>query len=165
MSPSETQGELLPPNPPGGTEPTLAEVRDFFAKEALRVAEEIGALKQQMRVQRTLVVGTLLGVLVLAGSVNLLTLKQMRMMRDQLYDTRPRVDQMYREFRQRREPVVSNLVARLQGFAETHRDFQPTLERYRPFLPQYFRGPAAPPPVPPKVEAPIQPPRQPPAPK
>jgi hypothetical protein len=159
MNPSDPQGELLPPSPVPRTEPTLPEVRDFFAQQALRTAEEIGQLKRQAEVQRTLFLGLLMALLVLSGSVNILTVKQMRMARDQLNDMRPKVVRLYTDFREVREPAVKRFVGALQDFARTHRDFQPALERYRPFLPQYFTGPATPAPLVPAIQTPVPPPR------
>ena len=109
MNSSDAQGELLPPASGIVPPPSLEETRAFFEREALRTAEEIGWLKRQVQVQRTLLVGTLLAGLILSGSLNILTLKQMRMVRDQLHETRPRVNQMYGEFR-KSEPIIREFV-------------------------------------------------------
>ena len=156
MSSSESQGELLPPKSGPVPPSSLEETRAFFAHEALRSAEEIGWLKRQVQVQRTLLVGTLLAGLILSGSLNILTLKQMRMVRDQLNETRPRVNHMYGEFR-KSEPIIREFVASLQAYAASNRDFQPILEKHRPFLQQYYTGPAVPAPVPPMIQPPVQP--------
>ena len=37
-----------------------------------------------------------------------------------------------------KEPAMRQFVAALQGFAVTHPDFQPILQRYRTGLPQFF---------------------------
>lgn len=160
MNPSDSQGELLPQPPTPGREPSLAELQDFFAKEALRNAEEIGELKRQLQAQRAVFVGAVIALLVLSGSVNLITAKQMRMARDQLNAVRPRVLRLYTDFRAQGEPTVTNFVGQLQAFAETNRDFQPVLERYRPYLQKYFTGPAAQPPVLPAVQPPVPPPKK-----
>jgi hypothetical protein len=156
MNSSDSQGELLPPAPGIVPPPSLEEMRAFFEREALRSAEEIGLLRRQVQVQRTLLVGTLLAAVILSGSMNILTLKQMRMGRDQLNETRPRVNQMYSDFR-KSEPTIRDFVGSLQAYAAANRDFQPILEKYRPFLQQYYTGPAVPAPVPPSVQPRVQP--------
>jgi hypothetical protein len=160
MNSSDPQGELLPPSAPSEPAPSLQEVRDFFAQEALKSAGEIGQLKRQAEVQRTLLLGTMVALVLLSGSVNLITMKQMRMARDQSNDLSARVIPLYRNFREQQEPAVKRLVSQLQVFADSNREFRPVLERYRPFLQQYFTGPAAPPPTMPPLQAPVQPPRQ-----
>ena len=155
MNPTDPQGELLPSGQPAAApEPSLQEIRTFFERESLRSADAIGQLKRATELQRTLLVGSLVGVLVLAIGVDVLTLKQMRMTRDQLNDLRPQVQMLYSDFRQRREPLVKEFLNTLQTHAKSNREFQPILDRYRPFLQSYFTGPAAPAPVPPSVQAP-----------
>ncbi len=156
MDSPDSQGELLPPASGPAPSPSLEEVRIFFERETLRSAEEIGWLKRQVQVQRTLLLGTLLATLILSGSMNILTVKQIRMVRDQLNQKRPFVNQMYVDFR-RSEPTLQDFVGSLQAYAATNRDFQSTLEKYRPYLQQYYTGPALPAPVPPSVQTPVPP--------
>lgn len=110
-------------------------------------AKAIGELRRQVQAQRTLVLGLLLGTVVLSASVNIMTVKQMRLAREQLNELRPRVLRMYTDFRGQREPAVKAFIGQLQAFAETNQSFQPVLERFRPLLPQYFTGLAVPAPV------------------
>jgi hypothetical protein len=147
MTPSDPQGELLPtePTPAGSSEP---EPED---------SEAVVDLGQQLFTLKTMLVMTLVALLVLSAAVNLFLYKQMRMTRAVLNDLRPKVGQVYSEFRKVREPAVKNFIGALQTFSSTNRSFQPILEKYRPYLSAYFTGPAAPAPLPPVVQPLSQP--------
>lgn len=128
-------------------EPTLRELQNFVTSMLQQEAQAIGSVRQQVQTLQTLLMGMLLGLVVLSASVNIMTLKQMRLAREQLNELRPHVLRMYSDFRQRREPAVKAFVGQLQAFAETNQSFQPVLEQFRPLLPQYFTGVAAPRPM------------------
>ena len=137
MNPSDPQGELLPVTPPEG-EPS-----------ADAAAEEAEYLLDELHRTRALLQMTLVALLVLTAGIGLFLFKSKRMARDQANELRLRVAPIHTEFRQSKEPAVRRFVAALQQFAETNRNFQPVLERYRPYLSGYFTGPARPTPVPP----------------
>jgi hypothetical protein len=146
MDPSESQGELLPSQPEraGLDAESYRKLRAFFEREAIRSAEEIGRLKRQFHVLRTLVMGTLIGALVLSWGVGFFTFKQLRLVRAQLADARASLDRAQLEFRKLREPALRSFIASLQSFAQSNRDFQPVLDRYKRFLYSYY-PPSAPP--------------------
>jgi hypothetical protein len=134
-------------------QPATQQLQDFVGEQLPTLAELIGQLQREVRTQRALVVGMLLGLVVLSASVNIMTAKQMRMAREQLNALRPQVLRMYGDFRQQREPALRSFVGQLEAFAETNRNFASVLDRFRPVLPNYFTGVSVPRPV----LAPMQP--------
>jgi len=97
----------------------------------------LGELEQQSQELRTLIQAALVAVLVLAFAYALFVAKQMRMVRNELSELRPLVTRMTMEFRQK-EPRMKGFIAAMQAYTVNNRDFQPTLDRYRPALPEYF---------------------------
>jgi len=97
----------------------------------------LGELEQQSQELRTLIQAALVAVLVLAFAYALFVAKQMRMVRNELSELRPLVTRMAFEFRQK-EPRMKGFIAALQAYTVNNRDFQPTLERYRAAVPEYF---------------------------
>jgi hypothetical protein len=150
MDPSDPQGELLPPQPAreGLDAESYRKLRAIFEHEAIRSAEEIGRLRLQFHLVRTLVMGTLVGALALSVGVGLFSFKQLRLVRDQLADARASLARATNEFSKVREPAIRSFLASLQSFAQSNRDFQPILDRYRRFLYMYY-PPSTPAPAPP----------------
>jgi predicted metal-binding membrane protein len=97
----------------------------------------LGELEQQSQELRTLIQAALVAVLVLAFAYALFVAKQMRMVRNELSELRPLVTRMTMEFRQK-EPRMKGFIAALQAYTVNNRDFQPTLDRYRAAVPEYF---------------------------
>jgi hypothetical protein len=115
---------------------------------------------------RTLLNATFVALLVLALSVNLFLAKQMRLVRAEVTESRPGVQRLQAQFREK-EPNMKNFIVALQTFAAAHRDFQPILDKYRFDLPQYLAPPAGGSVSPPGIKVPsaatnapaVQPPR------
>jgi hypothetical protein len=150
MDSSDPQGELLPSEPAraGLDTESYRKLRAFFEHEAIRSAEEIGRLKRQFHVLRTLVVGTLIGALALSVGIGIFSFKQLRLVRDQLAEARASFGRASNEFSKVREPAIRSFLGSLQSFAQSNRDFQPILDRYRRFLYKYY-PPTTPAPAPP----------------
>jgi len=68
--------------------------------------------------------------------------RQMLAARNQVEDQRPRVREKVGGYNKQIEPRVRDFVGSLQSFAASNHDFQPILDRYRPFLLPYM-GPAS----------------------
>jgi hypothetical protein len=99
-------------------------------------------LEQQCQDLKTLLTATWVALLVLAMSLNLFLIKQMRMVRAKVTESRPAIQRLQAQFREK-EPNMKSFIVALQTFAATHRDFQPVLDKYRYDLPQYLAPPAA----------------------
>ena len=106
-------------------------------------ANEFAALRDQQRQLQNLLLVTLIGLIVMGGGVALFIAKQMRMVQQNLAEQRPAVQKMMADYQQTSEPLIRNFTAALVQFAATNQDFQPILEKYRPTLSNYFRGPGA----------------------
>ena len=111
---------------------------------------DVELLKQQFQVLRTLFHAALVALVLLGLGVDLFLYKQMRIVRAQLEEQRRYVV----AYKKTSEPLMNEFAKQLQGFANANRDFQPILERYRPFLSSYFA-----PPVPSSVQ-PVKPPQK-----
>ena len=70
--------------------------------------------------------------------------KQLGMIQAQLAGQRPLVQKAVTDYQKYHEPLVRHFTAALQSFAQTHRDFQPFLEKYRPQLKAYYTAPPPP---------------------
>lgn len=99
---------------------------------------ELESLRRQCRLLRLGLWGLCAILLLFVLGVDLFLAKQVRMARAQLIELRPQVDRATREFQQVREPNMRAFIAQLTTFAETNRDLQPILERYRPFFGRYY---------------------------
>jgi len=73
-----------------------------------------------------LVLATLVAVVLLAGALFLVLFRQVSMIRKELDFKNAAVH----DFQTTKEPLITNFVAGLQGFARTHPDITPMLERY-----------------------------------
>lgn len=106
-------------------------------------ASELSDLQAQVRSLRTL-------FLLAAGSLFIMGLGLFYFHYSRVSDTRAQLESLRLEtqrnfagYKANTEPLVSNFVNRLQGFAVTNRDLLPLLEKYRPVLGPYVaRGPA-----------------------
>jgi hypothetical protein len=118
---SPEQPDLLTPRPPAAP-------------------DEPDLLEQEMFEWKQLFHATLVALLapVLAGT--LYFSKQMRLVRGELSEYRPVLQRLVVDYRQK-EPKMKGFVAAMQGYATTHPDFQPILQRYRGALSEYFVTP------------------------
>jgi hypothetical protein len=116
----------------------------------------VAELDQQCQDLRTLLSATFVALLVLAFSVNLFLYKQMRLVRAKVSESRPAIQRLQTQFREK-EPNMKNFIVALQTFAAANRDFQPVLDKYRYDLPQYLASPAAASTAPPGVKVPVAP--------
>lgn len=111
---------------------------------------DVELLKQQFQVLRTLFHAALVALVLLGLGVDLFLYKQMRIVRAQLEEQRRYVV----AYKKTSEPLMNEFAKQLQGFANANRDFQPILERYRPFLSPYFAPPV------PSSGQPVKPPQK-----
>ena len=102
----------------------------------------VAELEQQCQDLRTLLTATFVALLVLSLSLNLFLVKQMRLVRAKVSESRPTIQRLQTQFKEK-EPNMKNFVVALQTFAAANRDFQPVLDKYRYDLPQYIAPPAA----------------------
>ncbi len=119
MNPSETQ-----PNPPAG-----AIVQD---------------LQEELRSLRAIVVMSLLVLNVLSGSLYIFLHNQTSLMTLKAETT----EQDVAKFRAHFDPIAREFWVQLSLFAKTHPDFNPVLDKYRPYVAKAFpvaAKPAAPP--------------------
>lgn len=108
-------------------------------------AEAVTALLQECQDLRRLFNATFVALLFLLLGVNVFFFKQMRLVQYQVEEQRPVVLRAETEFYRNRHSEITQLLARLQGYAATHRDFQAgVMDRYRAALPQYFNAAGAP---------------------
>ena len=94
-------------------------------------------LEAQCQDLRTLLHATLVALVALALALSLFLAKQMRMVRGELSEMRPLIHRLTVEFKQK-EPRMKGFISALQAYAANNREFQPTLDRYRAAVPEYF---------------------------
>jgi hypothetical protein len=94
-------------------------------------------LEAQYQDLRTLLHATLVALVGLALALSLFLAKQMRMVRGELSEMRPLIHRLTVEFKQK-EPRMKGFISALQAYAANNREFQPTLDRYRAVVPEYF---------------------------
>jgi hypothetical protein len=97
----------------------------------------IQELEQQCHDLRTLLAATLVSLLILTLGLTLFLVKQNRLVRSKLKDSRPVVYRTAADF-QTKEPNMKTFIYSLQNYAASNPDFQPILDRYRMAIPQYF---------------------------
>jgi hypothetical protein len=95
-------------------------------------------LSEQFLYLQKLLLGVLVSLIVLSLGVCLFMGKQMRIVRAQLVDQRPRILRNLTEFQMKLDPNIKKFTAQLQAFAASNPDFQLILQRHRNRLPQYF---------------------------
>jgi hypothetical protein len=144
MDSSDEQQPELPAQPPGFP------MQRPTSLPTITVAE----LEQQCQDLRTLLTATFVALLVLSLSLNLFLVKQMRLVRAKVSESRPTIQRLQAQFKEK-EPNMKNFVVALQTFAAANRDFQPVLDKYRYDLPQYLAPPAAVGTAPPGVRVPV----------
>jgi hypothetical protein len=84
------------------------------------------SLHQAYQNLRTLFQALALIVLVLSGSVNVFLLRQVSLVRKEVQERQRFMD----DYTQNNLPLITNFVARLQGFARNNPDFIPVMNRY-----------------------------------
>jgi hypothetical protein len=132
MDSSDEQQPELPTQPPE----SLSQRPTTF--QPITVQE----VEQQCHDLKTLLTATCVALLVMAMSLNLFLIKQMRLVRTKVSESLPGIQRLQAQFREK-EPNMRNFIVALQNFAAANRDFQPVLEKYRYDLPQYLAPPAA----------------------
>ena len=94
----------------------------------------IDELRYHLEGLRSLFVFALVALIVMTLTVDLFFIRrQMVNVRMQLDDQRPKVSDRVAGYK-KSEPLARNFLASLQSFTNSNPDFQPTLERYRPYL-------------------------------
>ena len=104
--------------------------------EGANVAPE--ALRE-IRTLRSLVIYSLMALVLMGTAVNIFLWGQFWMVRKELVA----IDSFLEDYQKHKEPLLNSFVTRLQGFAQTHPDLLPILDKYgvRPAAP----GPTSPP--------------------
>ena len=80
---------------------------------------------------RKLFTAAVFAVLILAGSFDILLLRQVVFMRKDLEAIRPQINQLVENYQKIEEPQIKNFVSTLVGFGRTHPDFNPILVKYK----------------------------------
>lgn len=102
---------------------------------------ENAALTEQLRHVQSLLMATLVGLIIMTAAVAFFIEKQTRLVKQQVTEQRPTVNRMMTEYQKGHEPLIRNFSSALAQFANTNRDFQPIIEKYRPVLSNYFGAP------------------------
>lgn len=83
-------------------------------------------LEENLRALRRIIVASLVALIFLAYGVNFYMWRQSTLAARQLVEARKLVD----DYREVKGPFIKNFINNLQGYANTHPDFQPILIRY-----------------------------------
>lgn len=94
-------------------------------------ASRNGNLWERYEQLRKIFAASLFAVLILAGSLNILLLRQVVTMRKDLDAVRPQVNQLVENYQKIEDPQIKNFVNSLIGFGRTHPDFNPILVKYK----------------------------------
>ncbi len=129
MNPLDPQGDLLQSGP------------------NMKSSIQLEQLQAQCDFLRSLLGVMLIALIFLSFGVLLFIGRQMSAVRAQLEASGPDARLMIAEFQKQSEPLVRKFVGSLQVYAATHRDFDPTLEKYRTPLYHYFTTTTSMPPV------------------
>lgn len=97
----------------------------------------------EVQVLRNLFVMSMVGLILVSGSFMLFMYQQMRSVRGQLAEQRPAVSKAIADYNQVSQPLIKNFSAALQGYAATHPDFKPILQKYEPVLGDLMGSPAS----------------------
>ena len=62
----------------------------------------------------------------------------------QLEELRPKINEKVAAYKKRTEPLLKNFATSMQTFAASNQDFQPIMDKYRPFLWSVLQQPATP---------------------
>ena len=119
------------PSPRGGRPP-----EGGSASQAVRA--RLGYLHKQYNFLETLVAFTVSALILMSLGLNLFLFKQMRLTRGQLHHQKQVSAVMLDEFYNKREPAIKDFVVALQTYSQSHPDFSPILEQFRPHLARYF---------------------------
>ena len=84
------------------------------------------ALEAQVSSLQTLAVLTLMAGLLLSAGVNFFLFREVSIVRKDLDASQRIVD----DYETTRKPLINAFVTRLQGYAQSHPDFQPMLQKY-----------------------------------
>lgn len=84
------------------------------------------ALEQQVHSLQALFVAMLMALLLLSAGVNIFLFRQVSMVRKDLEASQRIVD----EYEATKKQLINTFVTRLQGYAQSHPDFQPILHKY-----------------------------------
>lgn len=101
-------------------------------------------LQAQFEGLRKLFIATLVAMLVLGISLNIFLLRQTAIVRKDLQNIRPQVDQLVANFQKNEEPEMKRFVNALIEFSKTHPEFKPILSKYKITVEMPMTPPAAP---------------------
>jgi hypothetical protein len=107
----------------------------------------------EVEVVRNLLVMAMIGLVLASGSFMLFMYQQMKMVRGQLAEQRPGIQKAIQDYNQISLPLIQRFSARVQGYASTHPDFKPILQKYEPVLGEFMNNSA----TAPVTTAPAQP--------
>jgi hypothetical protein len=114
---------------------------DTFNTGGSSSSGELSALREHQRQLQNLLLATLLALILLAIGVGMFIFKQLRMVQQNLAESRPAVMKMVGDYQRVSEPLIRNFSMALAQFASTNQDFRPILEKYRPALSNYMGAP------------------------
>jgi hypothetical protein len=81
----------------------------------------------------------LFGLIAVTLAIDVCVFRRMMVsVRTHLDEQRPRVNKASADFKRITEPLARNFATSLQSFANANHDFQPILDKYRPFLYPYM---------------------------
>ena len=104
-------------------------------KASVGSAVTVEELQYHFEGLRSLFFLALLGLILAVLAVDVFFVRrQMVAVRSQLDDQRPKINKLLADYKKGTEPLVRNFTTSLQSFAATNHDFQPILNKYRPFL-------------------------------
>ena len=102
-------------------------------EENLREAEStetVESLGQQLRQLRLLLTALLAGLIVLCLGVGFFFWRQTSLLRLDLQQKRPAVNDMVRKYQDETQPLINSFLTQLTAFARTNADFRPILDKY-----------------------------------
>jgi len=102
---------------------------------------QLEQIQQQHQALETLFALTVSALILMSLGLNLFLFKQSRLARGQVAQQGPVVNRAVTEFHKSREPIVRALISGLEDFVSIDQKFQLVIEKYRPYLGQYYMGP------------------------
>ena len=104
-------------------------------------SNELSALRENQRQLQNLLLATLVALILMAGGVGGFIYKQVRLVQQNLAESRPAVQKMVADYQRASEPLIRNFITAMAQFAATNPDFRPIVDKYRPVLSNYMGAP------------------------
>jgi hypothetical protein len=94
----------------------------------------------EVEVVRNLLVVSMIGLILASGSFMTFMFQQMKMVRGQLAEQRPAVQKAIQDYKTVSLPLIERFSSRIRGYADTHPDFKPLLQKYEPVLGEFLNN-------------------------